>query len=186
MTLQQKRRDEIKEAAAAIQAGKIIVYPTDTAYAIGCDFTNNAAIQKILQIKGRTDEKFTVIAATQEQVAKHFEFGKLASQYAEEFWPGPLSIAVNDQFSVRIPASDTAQAIAYIAQIPIIASSANKTGGESTFSLEDAKKALKSEEIAVWIDGGRLEKKEPSTIIKEEKGKITVIRQGSIHIRDNE
>ena len=54
--------EHIARAAQTMKSGGIVVYPTDTAYAIGCVFDDVAAVKEILRIKGRTNTKFTLIS----------------------------------------------------------------------------------------------------------------------------
>ncbi len=69
MTISSK---EIYTAAQHIKSGGIVIYPTDTAYAIGCAFDNMPAIRAIMKLKGRKDVKFTIIASSLQQVQKYF------------------------------------------------------------------------------------------------------------------
>ena len=48
---------EIKKAVDVLKKGGLIIYPTDTVYGLGCDFTNTKAIEKIARIKGVKLEK---------------------------------------------------------------------------------------------------------------------------------
>lgn len=178
MTQEQQQR--IATATAAVKNGGVIVFPTDTAYALGGDFRNEQIIERILHIKGRTNRKFTVIASSLEQAQEFFALKPHALDIAKQHWPGPLSIAVNDQFSVRVPDSDIARAIAQQAGTPLIATSANKSGDGETYTLDHAREALATDDVDEWVDGGALEKKQPSTIIRVNTEGVQVLRQGPI------
>ena len=54
-------RDEVNKALEIVQAGGIILYPTDTIWGIGCDATSETAVEKILKLKGRPDNKSLII-----------------------------------------------------------------------------------------------------------------------------
>ena len=85
----------LRGVASKIKAGGIVVYPTDTAYAIGCDATNVRAVRAIFKIKGRPKAKaMPIICADLKMVEKYFLNAIRYTLYAKKYWPGPLSIVV--------------------------------------------------------------------------------------------
>ena len=54
-------RDEVNKALEVIKSGGIILYPTDTIWGIGCDATNEAAVEKVIQLKARAENKSLII-----------------------------------------------------------------------------------------------------------------------------
>ena len=59
--------DDIKNACEVMQAGGIILYPTDTIWGIGCDATNEKAVKKVYEIKKRTDSKALIVLVGNQQ-----------------------------------------------------------------------------------------------------------------------
>lgn len=175
-------QNTLERAKTILQSGGVLVFPTDTAYGLGGDFENADVIKRILKIKGRTNTKFTLIAASLEQVEEFFPLVPEAKAIAVKHWPGPLSIAVNDQFSVRVPASEIARKLAAVAGKPLIATSANRSGEGEIYTLDEAQHALGEKNVDLWIDGGTLDKKPPSTIIKVNTEGVQVIRSGAIEL----
>lgn len=173
---------KIEMAVDALQKNGIIVFPTDTAYGLGCDFESKEGIERILTIKGRADTHFTVIAASLEQVQKFFTLNETALQLAKKYWPGPLSIVVNDQFAVRVPANDIAQELAQEFGKPIIATSANISKQPPEYTFEGAQAALGEQNVDVWVHGGGLAKRPPSTVVDTRGPELTIIRQGAIDL----
>ena len=57
------QKEQIEKAVAVLKAGGVILYPTDTIWGIGCDATNEAAVEKIFKIKQRSDSKSLIILA---------------------------------------------------------------------------------------------------------------------------
>ena len=53
--------EDIQKACEIMQAGGIILYPTDTIWGIGCDATNEKAVQKVYELKKRTDNKAMLV-----------------------------------------------------------------------------------------------------------------------------
>jgi len=53
--------EEINETVELLEKGKIILYPTDTIWGIGCDATNSKAVQRIYKLKGRSENKGMIV-----------------------------------------------------------------------------------------------------------------------------
>ncbi|MFA5995143.1 MAG: L-threonylcarbamoyladenylate synthase [Patescibacteria group bacterium] len=159
------------------EVGGIVVYPTDTAYAIGCDFRNKTAIKKIMAIKGRKDPKFTLIAASLYQAERFFKLNSCQKKLAKKYWPGPLSIVVSKKYAVRVPNNTIAKQLAKRAGAPLIATSFNKSGEPEIYNLKN-KKYIKN---IFYINMGKLKKCQPSTVVECKRNKIIVHRQGEIY-----
>ena len=164
----------IRHATEILKSGGVIVYPTDTAYALGGIFDNKKVTKKILELKKRKDEKFTLIASSLNQVEKFFNLNKLQLQLAKKHWPGPLSIVVSNKFAVRVPKCKIAQQLAKGAGNPLIATSANLTGEQTPYNVS---KVVQADLI---LDTGKLKKNKPSTIVRVNNNKIKVLRQGGV------
>lgn len=178
--------NSLAAVAKHVRAGGIVIYPTDTAYAIGCVFNNRSAIRRIMQFKGRTDPKFTLIAASLEQVEKHFRLNSVQRALAKKYWPGPLSIVVNKKFAVRVPDEATARSLAKQVGAPLLATSFNKTGEAAIYSLDSRRVNLQLiaslPDDAVIINAGRLQKRKPSTVVEVKRQQIHIHRKGPIHV----
>lgn len=171
-----------KKIVKAIKEGKILVYPTDTVYGLGCDATNREAVQKIRMIKQREEKPFSIIAQSKPWIYKNFYVNK---SYVQKL-PGPftfilrtkkdrlVSNAVTDNanvLAVRIPDHQFTKIIQK-AKIPFVTTSVNLTGKKPiTYPKQIPGSMLKNVDIV--IDAGILENN-PSTII-DLTGKIARI-----------
>ncbi len=139
----------LRPVVAELKKGAIVVYPTDTAYAIGCDATNAAAVRKIFVIKGRPKTKaMPIICADLKMVEKYFLNTKRYSLYAKKYWPAPLSVVVEAKkgiakaalasgtAAVRVPDSLIAQTISKFLGRPLVATSANFSGAPTCYSAK--------------------------------------------------
>ena len=54
-------QNDISAALSALQEGKVILYPTDTVWGLGCDATNPEAVERIFEIKNRPDSKSMLV-----------------------------------------------------------------------------------------------------------------------------
>ena len=166
----------IKKAIKILKFGGVIVYPTDTAYALGGIFDDKKVIKKILKLKKRKDEKFTLVASSISQVRKFFKLNKKELELARKYWPGSLSIVVSDKYAIRVPDNEVARKLARGAGKPIIATSANISKQATPY---EAKNAVKADLI---LDAGTLKNKKTSTIVKVENGEIKIIRKGAVKL----
>ena len=178
------KRNKIGVAVAikVLRAGGVVVYPTDTAYALGGIFNSPKVITKVLKIKKRSDRKFTLVAASLYQVEKFFKLNQPEKKLARKFWPGPLSIAVSAQFAVRVPKDKIARELARGAGRPLIATSANLTGGQTYYDSEKIIKQFidKKFQPDLVVNAGKLSHKKTSTIVKVSGSKIEIVRSGAV------
>lgn len=76
-----------------LEKGGIIIYPTDTLYAIGCDALNNSAIEKVCAIKAMKSAKtnLTIICHDISQVTEYAKFGNMEFKVMKQYLPGPYT-----------------------------------------------------------------------------------------------
>ena len=172
----------VRRAAAVLKQQGVIVYPTDTAYALGGVFDSPAVRRRILQIKQRRDEKFTLIAASLAQVQQFFTLNTMAKKLARKFWPGPLSIVVTKQFAVRVPKQALARSFARQAGRPLIATSANLSGSPAPYTVQAVLAQFKNKKNQpdLLLDAGRLKKVKPSTVVAIVDGQVRILRAGPV------
>lgn len=174
----------ILQAVKILKNHGVIIYPTDTAYALGGFFNSPKAIKKILQIKKRGDNKFTLVASSLNQVEKFFKLNKTQKDLAKKFWPGPLSLVVSKKFAVRVPKNKIAKDLAKLAGLPLIATSANISGRQTLYDIQKVIKEFQKtkNQPDLIIDSGRLKKIETSTIVSVVKKEIKILRAGAVKI----
>ncbi|MEK7508698.1 MAG: L-threonylcarbamoyladenylate synthase [Patescibacteria group bacterium] len=209
----------IENAVEGLKKGSVIVYPTETAYALGCDATNAAAVRRVFKIKKRPLGKtLPLIAGSLAMVKRYCRLAGLEQKLAKKHWPGPLTLVLgirnqesgirevakgvvgqDKTVAIRVSGSKIARDLSHQLGRPIISTSANLAGGEECYSLDEVRQSLRlchsepsvaspersegaSEESLLFIDGGRLKKIKPSTIVKIKNEKIEVLRQGAIEL----
>jgi tRNA threonylcarbamoyl adenosine modification protein (Sua5/YciO/YrdC/YwlC family) len=177
-------RAGINQAVAILKKGGVIVYPTDTAYALGGFFDSKKVTQKILKIKNRKDKKFTIIAANLNQVKAHFSFNIQQENLAKKYWPGALSIIVSKRVAVRVPRNRVALLLAERTGRPLIATSANITGQKTLYWDQAIIKQFKNKKNRpnLILAAGRLPKVKTSTVVKVLPNKLEIIRPGKIKL----
>lgn len=185
--------DEESAVAARLRGGSLLIYPTDTLYAIGCRALDGEAVRHLREAKGReADKALPVIVADIGQARSlAARWPEEAQRLADAFWPGPLTLVVPAATSlppellagagtiaVRVPASDVARALARLAG-PLVSTSANRAGEPPCVTVDDAATAFPKATLA--FDVGPLDGA-PSTIVdlSDTTVGIALLREGRI------
>lgn len=181
----------IGTAAKAIKNGRIVVFPTDTVYGIGCDPYNAEAVKLIFKLKQRNETKpLPLLAFSQQEIAKVVYLDNLSVKIAEKFWPGPVTLVLkikdrklkqtlklDDNIAVRVPNNKCVLKLLKKCKL-IVGTSANISG---TPPSPDPKKVVNSiSGYDVFLDGGKIPSLGESTVLKVKKGKIEIIRSGIV------
>jgi L-threonylcarbamoyladenylate synthase len=185
----------IHQAASYIKQGHIIVYPTDTLYAIGVDAFNESAVHSVFLLKNRPFSLPLPIAVSSlQQMEMLSTLTKTAKKLVTRLLPGPLTIiaekkpvlsdlltAGNHTIAVRIPNDPLALQLLQICG-PLTVTSANIHHTNTPFSVEDIKKMFPSS-IAFYIDDGQ-RSGQPSTIVDCTTDRPKILREGTISLID--
>lgn len=196
LTMLKVSTEQIDAALQALQDGGVIVYPTETSYALGCDARHDMAVQRIFKIKGRATAKaLPVIVPDVASIKNYVEESPVLKNLAAKFWPGPLNIiapvaegspisarcAKDKTQSVRVSSHPFAAILVKRFGFPIVATSANITGQDAIYEVKKIKQIFQncSEKIDLFIDGGDLPLLPASTTVKVvDESHIAVVRQG--------
>lgn len=147
------------EAVRAIRAGGLVVFPTETVYGLGGDGGRVEVVNRIYELKGRRwDKPLVRLIADLKEVENLFK--KTAHRrLAETFWPGPLTLILEQPDGVRqgfrVPVCLFARKLAAECGVPLVATSANPSGGPEVVSGEEARR-LFSGAVDLIVDGGTL------------------------------
>ena len=170
---------DVAAAAAALRAGGVVAFPTDTVYGLA---VAPAGAAKVHELKGRpADLPLILMVADGELAAGFVEVDTRARGYMERWWPGPLTLVLpalgGGTLGVRVPDHPLALELLRAAG-PLLTTSANRHGEPPAM---DAGEAARLTGLAGVLDGGRAPGGEPSTVIALLPGKeMTVIREGAI------
>ena len=185
--------ENITAAANEIKKGKIVVYPTDTVYGIGCDPYNDSAVDRIFKIKGRTEGKpLPILCSSVKHASRIARLNEHAMKLAAQFWPGTLTLvselidhrisekimAGTNTIGVRVPNHQYALQLIDKCGGILVGTSANKSGYNSAKSAEEVLKTLQGFDIL--LDGGNTPVGIESTVIDVSSANIAFIREGSI------
>ena len=187
--------DEIfQKAAAVIQAGGLVAFPTETVYGLGADAFNARAAKEIYAAKGRpSDNPLIVHICRQEDLQKAAsEVCEKAKLLTEAFWPGPLTVILPKNaaipasttgglhtVAVRMPQHPAALSLIAASKTLIAAPSANTSGRPSTTNAMHVKEDLDGK-IDMILDGGAVQIGLESTIVDLTEEIPVILRPGFI------
>ncbi|MGN7859834.1 L-threonylcarbamoyladenylate synthase [Microbacterium sp. 22303] len=191
----------MRQARLAIGRGELVVLPTDTVYGVGADAFSPAAVQRLLDAKGRGRQQPppVLVGSTATLAALVETVPEPVQRLVDEFWPGGLTIVLPAQQSlvwdlgethgtvaVRMP--DHRVALALLEETgPLAVSSANLTGEPAAVEVDQAKGML-GDSIEVYLDAGPATRGVASTIVDAtslvrpggEDAKVRVLREGAV------
>ena len=154
--------DAISNAAAALQAGALVAFPTETVYGLGADATNESAVAHIYRVKGRPADHPLIVHIGQLSQLDQWaiDIPDYAIALARDFWPGPMTLILKrsekakdfitggqDSVGIRIPANPIALALLRKFDGGIAAPSANRFGAISPTTAQAVK-----DEIGEFLD----------------------------------
>lgn len=180
--------DDVGMAADAIERGELIVYPTETVYGLGGDATDEAAIDRIFDLKGRARSNPLSVAIPDLDGIEDVASPTPATRaFMEHFLPGPVTVicrrspdlpdlltAGKPRVGVRIPDHPLAAAVLERTP-PLTATSANRTGGDDASTAAAVDEHIR-DGVAVVLDGGQTAGR-ASTVVDVDRGEI--LRHGT-------
>ena len=182
----------IEECVEVLKAGGLILYPTDTVWGIGCDATNEAAVEKIYKLK-QSEDKHSMLCLMRDadMIVRYvnrapgiaFEVMELSDKPLTAILPGAVGVAPNlipetKTLGVRVPQHEFCQALLRKFGKPIVSTSANISGEPTAKHLKDV-----VQEIIDGVDyvvnprfNGKPTQKPSAIIAFGEGGEVEIIR----------
>ena len=183
----------LDDGIAALKAGELVVYPTETFYALGADAFSSTALRRLFRVKGREPGRPVGLIAADTAMAFSVarEIPIDARRLAGAFWPGPLTIVLparedlapeltgHDGVGVRVSPNPVARALSAAIGRPITATSANLVGKAPATTLDEARAELGGK-VKVYLEGGKLPASAPSTVVAVKESEWIMVRIGAI------
>jgi L-threonylcarbamoyladenylate synthase len=184
--------DNIKEAARLVLAGRLIAYPTDTVYGLGCNPFNPDAVDRLVKAKERVKGSLPILVSSIGEAERLGRMNGIAAEFASKFWPGPLTLVVRSKSSLpatvtggslmvglRIPDHEMARRLIHECDGAIIGTSANISGRPSLRTAEEVFRELEGR-IDLVLNGGPATVGRESTVVRVLGEEVTVLREGAI------
>ena len=186
---------EIEEAAAALRAGRLVGFPTETVYGLGAVATNDRAVAAIFAAKERPRFNPLIVHVRDRAAAGVLAvWNELAEHLAARFWPGPLSLVLprakacplsllvsagGDTVALRAPAHPVAQALLAATVLPVAAPSANPAGRISPTTADHVLEGLGGS-VEIVLDGGPCPIGLESTVLDATTRPPRLLRPGAV------
>jgi tRNA threonylcarbamoyl adenosine modification protein (Sua5/YciO/YrdC/YwlC family) len=198
----------LRDAAEALRAGALVVFPTETVYGVGANAAHTEAMRRLREVKGRASQQgFTVHIPHRADAARYVaDASPVARRLARKAWPGPLTLVCRvespedqeigktispsqlgdiyyeNKVGLRCPAHAAVTELLVEAGVPVLASSANRAGNQPPLDLRAAMRDLENQ-VEFAIDGGRTRHNTSSTVVEIEGPEWEILREGVIDRR---
>ena len=184
----------LKKAAETLEQGGLIIYPTDTVYALGCDVLNKGAVEKVAKIKGVKVEKadFSFVFHNLSHISDYTkQFDTSIFKLLNKALPGPFTFILpanksipklfhnkKKTIGIRVPDNGITRSIVSEYGNPLISTSIHDEDEVIEYTADPELIHEKYEDqVDIVIDGG-YGNNEASTVVDLSDGNITILRQG--------
>lgn len=188
---------EILEAARILNEGGIIIFPTDTAFGIGCRMDNEKSVERLFRIRKRPRQQATPVLVNGISMAQKYLLEvplDVKDKLIDNFWPGALTIVLKceknkvpalvrgegDNLGVRMPDSKEALALIEKIGVPILGPSANFHGEKTPYNIADLDPNLVY--LVDYVLDGNCKLKMASTVIDCTSNPWQILRKGAIEV----
>ncbi len=183
----------IARATEILQAGGVIIYPTDTVYGLGCSVEDKNAIEKIYLIKRqRQDKPFSFVCADLTHISEYAHVSNAAFKLMKRLIPGPYTfilpaarmkqlpkilVSKRRTVGIRVPNSPITLALVRSLGHPILSTSVTTDDGQILNNPEDIVRHFRNR-VELIIDGGIL-LSDPSTVVDLTSDTPVIVREGA-------
>ena len=181
------RKEEIEKVKEDLLSGKIIAFPTDTVFGLGCVYDNDEAIERIYEAKNRSiSKKLPMMVSDTNMLKDYAKMNDCAKKLFDKYTPGPLTIILeykdsNDTVAIRIPKDEWIIELIKKMNKPLLVTSANISGTESLIKYENVINQLDGRVDGIVLDDA---KGDVASTIVNMVGEIKIIRNGPISEKD--
>jgi L-threonylcarbamoyladenylate synthase len=190
-------RARLAPALRALVRGRLVVYPTETLYGLGADALDDAALQRLVALKGREAGKPIAVLVSDERMLEMVvaEVSPLARRLMQRFWPGPLTLVLAARSSVsnlltggsggigvRVSSHPLAIALVRALGRPLTAPSANPAGRPGAVTIAAAR-AYFGDGVAAYLDAGQLAG-EPASTVVDMRQRPRPLREGAVALAE--
>ena len=194
-------RDVVHRAVQALAEGKLVAFPTETVYGLAASGLNAAAVERLLDVKGRKEGQPFALAIRGADDALDYapQISPLGMRLARRCWPGPITLVIDDEhpdslvnrlpdsvrqtvspsgsIGLRVPAHQLILSVLRLAAGPLVLTSANRTGQPDAVTAQEVVAAL-GDDVALVLDDGRCKFGQPSSVVRILNNDFEMLRSG--------
>jgi tRNA threonylcarbamoyl adenosine modification protein (Sua5/YciO/YrdC/YwlC family) len=186
------QRRLLEGAARIIRDGGLVVYPTDSCYALGWHLGNRSAVDRVRRIRQTgKDHNFTLVCRDLSEIAVYARVDNSAYRLLRSLTPGPYTfilVATSEvprrlqnprrkSIGIRVPDHEIARGMLEVLGEPIMSSTLLLPGDEIPLTDAEEIRARLEHEVDAIIDGGSCGL-EPTTVVDLSKGDFSIVREG--------
>ncbi|MCD7937244.1 MAG: threonylcarbamoyl-AMP synthase [Tannerellaceae bacterium] len=189
---QNPNQKEIDKVVHILREGGLVIYPTDTVYAIGCDALNVRAVEKICQIKGINPQKsnLSIICYDLSNLSEYAKVTNAAFKLMRRYLPGPYTFILptsgelpkiykkRKEVGIRVPDNDIIRAIVKELGNPVMSTSIHDDDEFIEYTTDPELIYEKYEHLVDLVIDGGAGGIEPSTVVDCTTDNFEIIRQG--------
>lgn len=177
-----------------LKSGGVGFMPSDTIYGLSCRALDRQAVERVYRLKRRDSDKPLIILIADSAQLKDLGVDPAQTAIMAGYWPGPISLECDvttapawlnrgqKHEAFRVP--DVTALRRLIKQVgPIVSTSANLQGGTPATTVAEAKKYF-GDNLDFYVDSGSLKGRLPSTLARNNDGKLEVVRPGAVKLRE--
>jgi L-threonylcarbamoyladenylate synthase len=183
----------LDRAVKVLARGGIVAFPTETYYGLAVDALNAAAVDWLVQVKGRESTKAIgcIIGEPEQRSLLCTAWPEAAARLAARFWPGPLTLVLPARpdlprplqpagfVGLRLSSHEIARAMARALGRPITATSANPAGAPEVTRAGDIAPGLQ-DKLDLVLDGGETPGGKGSTVVRIDGDRLSCLREGAV------
>ncbi len=184
----------VKKAVDVLNTGGIIIFPTDTAFGIGCRINNRVAVDRLFSLRKRpVTQAMPVLVSSIDMALAYFDHpSDIVRHFMKQYWPGALTIIApckkdliyspirggGETVGLRMPNHKMPLQIIAAVGVPILGPSANFHGNFTPFRQEDLDPELVK--LVDFVVPGECTLKQASTVVDCSVDPYRVTRQGAV------
>ena len=183
----------MKDAAEIVKKGGIIIFPTDTAFGIGCRIDNHQAVDRLFKIRRRprTQPMPVLVSSMQMALSYYLNPSDVVRRLMKDHWPGALTIVATcnkncidspirggGTVGIRMPDHSTILKIIEEVGVPVLGPSANFHGDPTPYSIADLNPELVK--LVDYVVPGECSVRQASTVVDCSVTPYKIIRQGAV------
>jgi L-threonylcarbamoyladenylate synthase len=190
--------DQIKKAIKIVQDGGMIIFPTDTAFGIGCRMDDETAVKRLFTIRRRPQTQATPVLVSGLAMAQEYLLEvpiDVSEKLLGQYWPGALTIILpcktekvpelvrgkGNNLGVRMPNHEIALSIIEGVGVPLLGPSANFHGEKTPYTFAELDPELVR--LVDFVVPGECSIKQASTVIDCSVTPWIVLREGAIKLK---
>lgn len=186
------QRRLLEQAAAVLREGGVIVYPTDSTYALGCQLANKEALDRIRALRRiEINHEFSLVCRDLSQISNYARVDNQAYRLIRSLTPGPytfilkatheaprrLQDAKKRSVGIRVPDNKIAADLLDVVGEPILSSTLQLPGDELPLTDPEEFRDVIDKRVDLILDGGTCGV-EPTTVLDLSRGEVRLVRQG--------